>query len=468
MGQPARRIQQQFSIAATAYRLMDAVCVAGGLYVAARLTGHTHLDLILPASLAIIVHYLAAETFGVYRTRRGASAERQAIGKLLTWLVAIVMVTGIGFAIDRLHEFPRVVLGTWFLSTALAMVVSYGCIRLLQRLIWQRGLNTRSAAIVGVTELGFQLGRNLLAAPELGLKLAGYYDDRPADRNPELPAGLKTQIGGIDDLIADARAGFVDVIYITFPMRAEDRIRSVLSKLGDTTASVYIVPDFFVFQMLHSRWTDIGGLPAVSVFENPLYGVDGLVKRVFDFVVSSLLLLVLALPMLCVAIAIKLTSRGPVFFRQRRYGLDGNEILVWKFRSMRVCEDGKQVKQATKGDSRLTPIGGLLRKTSIDELPQLFNVLGGTMSLVGPRPHAAAHNEQYRKMIDGYMLRHKVKPGITGLAQVRGWRGETDTLEKMEKRVECDHEYIREWSLWQDIKILFRTALVVFSRQNAY
>ena len=468
MGQPARRIQQQFSVAATMYRLIDAVCVAGGLYAAARLTGHTHLDLILPAALAIIVHYLVAETFGIYRSRRGASVERQAIGKLLTWLVAIFLVTGIGFAIDRLDTFPRVVLGTWFLSTGLAMSVSYGCIRLLQRFIWQRGLNTRSAAIVGVTELGFQLGRNLLAAPELGLKLAGYYDDRPPERNPELPAGLKTQIGGIDDLVADARAGFVDVIYITFPMRAEDRIRSVLSKLGDTTASVYIVPDFFVFQLLHSRWTDIGGLPAVSVFENPLYGVDGLVKRVFDIVVSSLLLLLLAVPMTAVALAIKLTSRGPVFFRQRRYGLDGNEILVWKFRSMRVCEDGKQVKQATQGDSRLTPIGGLLRKTSIDELPQLFNVLGGSMSLVGPRPHAAAHNEQYRKMIDGYMLRHKVKPGITGLAQVRGWRGETDTLEKMEKRVECDHEYIREWSLWHDIKILFRTAFVVFSRKNAY
>jgi putative colanic acid biosysnthesis UDP-glucose lipid carrier transferase len=432
------------------------------------LTGHTQLDIVLPASLAIIIHYLTAELVGVYRTRRGSSAERQAIAKVITWGVSIVLVTGIGFAIDRLHTFPRLVLGTWFLATALGMVVSYGCIRVLQRLIWQRGLNTRSAAIVGVTELGFQLGRNLLAAPELGLKLAGYYDDRPPERNPEMPAGLKTQIGGIEDLVADARAGFVDVIYITFPMRAEDRIRGVLTRLGDTTASVYIVPDFFVFQLLHSRWTDIGGLPAVSVFENPLYGVDGLAKRVFDFTVSLLLLAMLAVPMLCVAIAIKLTSRGPVFFRQRRYGLDGNEIFVWKFRSMRVCEDGKQVTQARQGDSRLTPIGGLIRKTSIDELPQLFNVLGGSMSLVGPRPHATAHNEQYRKMIEGYMLRHKVKPGITGLAQVRGWRGETDTLEKMEKRVECDHEYIREWSLWLDIKILFRTVLVVLSRQNAY
>jgi putative colanic acid biosynthesis UDP-glucose lipid carrier transferase len=209
-------------------------------------------------------------------------------------------------------------------------------------------------------------------------------------------------------------------------------------------------------------------LPAVSVFENPLYGVDGLAKRIFDFVVASCLLMVLAVPLLLVAIAIKLTSRGPVFFRQRRYGLDGREIQVWKFRSMTVCEDGGVVTQAKKEDSRVTRLGAVLRKASIDELPQLFNVIGGSMSLVGPRPHAAAHNEQYRKMIEGYMLRHKVKPGITGLAQVRGWRGETDTLEKMQRRVECDHEYIREWSLWLDVTILFKTAFVVLKRQNAY
>jgi putative colanic acid biosynthesis UDP-glucose lipid carrier transferase len=312
------------------------------------------------------------------------------------------------------------------------------------------------------------LGANIVAAPELGLKLAGFYDDRPPERVPQLPPGQKHRIGDIDDLVADARAGFIDRIYITFPMRAEDRIRGVLSKLADTTASVYIVPDFFVFQLMHSRWTDIGGLPAVSVFENPLYGVDGVVKRLFDLATATALLVVLGPAMLAIAVAIKVTSRGPVFFRQRRYGLDGNEILVWKFRSMSVCEDGHAVAQATKGDSRVTPLGAILRRTSLDELPQLFNVVAGDMSLVGPRPHAAAHNEQYRRMIEGYMLRHKIKPGITGLAQVRGWRGETDTLEKMQRRVDCDHEYIREWSLWLDIKILFRTIFVVLKRDNAY
>ena len=231
---------------------------------------------------------------------------------------------------------------------------------------------------------------------------------------------------------------------------------------------VYIVPDLFVFQMLNSRWSDIEGVPVVSVFENPLFGVDGVVKRCLDLVVATAALLVAGIPMLMIAAAVKLTSKGPVLFKQKRYGLEGDEIDVWKFRSMTVCENGNKVTQATKNDSRFTAIGGFLRKSSLDELPQIFNVLAGHMSLVGPRPHANAHNEFYRKQIDGYMLRHKVKPGMTGLAQVNGCRGETETLDKMEKRIFFDHQYIREWSIWLDMKIILKTFLVVFSRQNAY
>jgi putative colanic acid biosynthesis UDP-glucose lipid carrier transferase len=468
MGLAARRIHQQISVLGSLYRLADAASVAGGLCFAVWAVGTVQADYLLPGAVAIIVHYLVAELGGMYRSWRGVSSNREAVAILTTWLLAFSVLVGVGFATDRLVHLPRVILGTWFLATALSLVLSHGLLRGGQKRMWLRGLNTNGCAIVGVTELGIQLADNLTNMPELGLRLAGYYDDRPPERSPQLPPGVKQRIGDIDDLIADARAGFIERIYITFPMRAEERIRGVLAKLADTTASVYIVPDFFVFQMLHSRWTDIGGLPAVSVFENPLYGVDGLAKRVFDLVVAGLLVLILAIPMLIVAIAIKLTSRGPVLFRQRRYGLDGREILVWKFRTMTVCEDGARVTQATKADSRITPLGATLRRTSVDELPQLFNVLGGSMSLVGPRPHAAAHNEQYRKMIQGYMLRHKVKPGITGLAQVRGWRGETDTLEKMQRRVECDHEYIREWSLWLDVKILFRTVRVVLAAKNAY
>jgi putative colanic acid biosynthesis UDP-glucose lipid carrier transferase len=471
MGLPARRIHQPAtggSVIGSLYRLADAISVAGGLGLALWVAGKLPAEYLLPGAVALIVHYLVAEISGMYRSWRGVSSHREAYATLCTWLVAFGLLGGMGFATGRLDAYPRLMLVIWLLGTALFLVLTHGLLRRAQRSLWLRGLHTHACAIVGVTELGIQLARNIQETPELGMKLAGYYDDRPPQRGPQLPPGLKKRIGDISDLIDDARAGFIDRIYITFPMRAEARIRGVLKKLADTTASVYIVPDFFVFQLLHSRWTDIGGLPAVSIFENPLYGVDGLVKRIFDLLVAALLLIVLAVPMLIIAVAVKLTSRGQVLFGQRRYGLDGQEITVWKFRTMTVCEDGHTIAQATKNDSRVTPLGALLRRTSLDELPQLFNVLSGSMSLVGPRPHAAAHNEQYRKVIDGYMLRHKVKPGITGLAQVRGWRGETDTLEKMERRVECDHEYIRQWSLWLDMTILFRTIFVVLRRQNAH
>jgi putative colanic acid biosynthesis UDP-glucose lipid carrier transferase len=338
----------------------------------------------------------------------------------------------------------------------------------VQQRLRARGFNIRRYAICGVNELGIQLARNIDVAPELGLRLAGFYDDRPQKRLAELPPEIGPFVGNLEELVHRARRGVIDTVYITFPMRAEERIRSVLARLADTTASVYIVPDFFVFELLHARWTNINGLPAVSVFENPLYGVEGLAKRAADLVFGSLLLAVAAVPMIMMGLAVRLTSRGPVFFRQRRYGLDGREILVWKFRTMSCCDDGGEVRQATRGDDRVTTLGRVLRRTSLDELPQLFNVIEGSMSLVGPRPHANAHNEQYRSLIEGYMLRHKVKPGITGLAQVNGYRGETETLEKMQKRVACDHQYIREWSFWMDVKILARTLGAVLVQRNAY
>jgi putative colanic acid biosynthesis UDP-glucose lipid carrier transferase len=348
------------------------------------------------------------------------------------------------------------------------LALSRMAVRYVQRSLRSQGYNARKMAVVGVNELGIRLARNLEDSPELGLELVGFYDDRPGNRTGDLPPDLGERLGTIRDLVDQARRGEIHRVYITLPLRAEKRIRDVLNRLADTTASVYIVPDFFVFELLHSRWTDINGLPVVSVFENPFYGVDGLIKRICDVCLASIFLCLAAIPMLIIAALIKCTSPGPVFFRQKRYGLDGREIFVWKFRSMHACENGQDIKQARRGDPRVTPVGAVLRRTSLDELPQLFNVLEGNMSLVGPRPHATAHNEQYRRLIPGYMLRHKVKPGITGLAQVLGLRGETDTLDKMAKRIQCDLQYIREWSLWMDVKILFKTIFVVFSEQNAY
>jgi putative colanic acid biosynthesis UDP-glucose lipid carrier transferase len=257
-------------------------------------------------------------------------------------------------------------------------------------------------------------------------------------------------------------------VYIALPPRAEPRIHELLRRLSDTTASVYLAYDFGGFDLLRARWSSVGDVPVMGVVENPFRGVDGLAKRVEDFVLASLILAVIAFPMAFIALGVKLTSRGPVFFRQRRYGLNGEEIGVLKFRTMIVCEDGDRVVQAKRDDVRVTAFGAFLRRTSLDELPQFLNVLTGSMSIVGPRPHPVAHNEQYRSLIRGYMRRHKVKPGITGWAQVNGWRGETDTLEKMEKRVQYDLEYINGWNLALDLKIIVMTAWTFLRGKNAY
>jgi putative colanic acid biosysnthesis UDP-glucose lipid carrier transferase len=462
-------IYQRVSLLGAWYRLTDAICIALGVVIATR-SGLTPVveRAVIPAAAAILVYWLLAELGGMYQSWRGVSEHREVVGTLVCWGCTSIALLILGFATKGTGEFSRKSMSVWLIVTPTLIIAG----RLLTRriLYWMRssGYNARSFAVVGVNELAFQLVRNIEASPAMGLSFAGFYDDRPDARSPEIPDNLGRRVGTLQDLIEQAKTGSIERIYITFPMRAEERIRSVLDRLGDSTASVYLVPDFFVFQLLHSRWTDILGLPVVSVFETPFYGIDGAAKRCCDLVLGGIFLLLAALPMAAIAAAVKLASQGPVFFRQRRYGLDGREIRVWKFRTMTVCEDGPQFTQATRNDPRVTPFGAWLRRSSLDELPQLFNVLGGSMSLVGPRPHVQALNDEFRPQIGGYMLRHKVKPGITGLAQINGCRGETDTPDKMQKRIEYDHSYIRDWSLWMDVKILFKTIWVVFSKNNAY
>ncbi len=451
------------------YRLLDIVAILCSTLFATRYTDDKHLEnLAVVGATTLLVHLVAVELSGLYRSWRGARISWELWCVLINWMYTAPTVLGIGLLTKFNGQFSYETKVVWLLVTPLVMGGGRVVLRFVLKGLRKRGLNTRRFAICGANQLGQQLAQNIQASPELGLAMQGFFDDRPDDRLSDVDPEVRATAGTLDQLVALAKRGAVDIVFITFPMRAEQRIRDYLDKLADTTASVYIVPDFFVFQMLHARWTQINGLPVVSVFETPISGIDGILKRGFDLVVATVLLLVLALPMAVIAILVKRSSPGPIFFKQRRYGLVGDEIGVWKFRSMRSCDDGAAVKQASQEDPRVTPIGRVLRKTSLDELPQLFNVLAGTMSLVGPRPHATAHNEQYRTLIDGYMLRHKVKPGITGLAQVNGWRGETETLEKMEKRIEYDHRYIREWTLWMDVKILCHTVWVVWQQENAY
>lgn len=464
-----QHIYQNWSVWGVWYRLADAICIVVALAISVQRGLATTLDhYVIAAAIAIIVYYLLAEIGDMYRSWNGVSENREAIGTLICWGLTWMTLVFTAFATKHSAEFSRLSTMIWLFVTPVLIMSLRIATRWIQRARCFLGYNTQKFAIVGVNELGFHLARNIEASPELGLSLAGFFDDRPEQRNPAIPPELGRRIGTLQDLIDQAKAGVIDRVYIAFPMRAENRIRGLLDQLGDTTASVYIVPDFFVFQLLHSRWTDILGLPVVSVFESPIYGIDGLAKQAADIVLGSLFLAIAAVPMAIIAVWIKLASPGPVLFRQTRYGLDGREIRIWKFRTMTVCEDGAQAVQARRNDPRVTWLGAILRKTSLDELPQLFNVLAGSMSLVGPRPHATAQNEEFRSQIEGYMLRHKVKPGITGLAQVNGWRGETDSPEKMKKRIECDHRYIREWSMWLDIKILFKTVFVVLSGKNAY
>ncbi|WP_425399855.1 undecaprenyl-phosphate glucose phosphotransferase [Aeoliella sp.] len=469
MSPVTRGIAETTSPVNSLHRLLDGVLIALGMLWALDFTPGVPTDerLVLLAA-AVLVFHVVAELSGLYRSWRGTRMRGELACIALTWAYAVPVLLGVGLATKYNATLNYETKLGWIVFTPVALMAGRMVLRTLQQFLRLRGFNTKTVAICGVNELGLQLARNLAGSPELGLRVHGFFDDRPQSRTSDIPAELGKHAGTLDELVIAAKRGSVDMVYITFPMRAERRIQEVLKELGDTTASVYIVPDFFVFELLHARWTNINGLPAVSVFENPLYGVDGLLKRVFDFTVGAAILACAALPMLAIALAVKLSSAGPVFFRQKRYGMNGQEILVWKFRSMTCCENGDKVAQATKNDQRITRVGAILRRTSLDELPQLFNVLEGSMSLVGPRPHATAHNEQYRSLIEGYMLRHKVKPGITGLAQVMGFRGETETLDKMQGRVRYDHQYIREWSLWMDLKILLRTFSVVLGQKGAY
>nr|AFB69920.1 undecaprenyl-phosphate glucose phosphotransferase [uncultured bacterium] len=326
--------------------------------------------------------------------------------------------------------------------------------------------DNRSAIIAGYNQSSLELARRLKNNPGMRVEISGFFDDRSSDR-----LGMETDaqlIGSLSDMSQYVKDNRTDVIFIALPIRHVKRVMNLLDDLRDTTASIYYVPDIFVFDLIQARSGEIHGIPVVAMCETPFYGYRGVAKRLTDIGFSTLVLLLLLPLLVLIAIVVKLSSPGPVIFKQRRYGLDGREIAVYKFRTMRVTEDGAQIRQASKSDTRITPVGSVLRRSSMDELPQLINVLQGRMSLVGPRPHAVAHNEEYRKLIKGYMVRHKVLPGITGLAQVNGCRGETSKLEEMEARVNYDLDYLRHWSPMLDIKIILLTVVKVFRDDKAY
>ncbi|MBY0364847.1 MAG: undecaprenyl-phosphate glucose phosphotransferase [Proteobacteria bacterium] len=381
-----------------------------------------------------------------------------------SWLMLLSILFLCGYATNSLHYFEDRVLIWWAVITPIVQIVAVEAGRRVQR--WRASApgSRRTAVVVGAGPLGHKLARALRESQ--GVICLGYFDDRSRDRLH--PAAGEELLGRLSELSDYVRSHGVREVYITLPLGSQPRIVELLEQVQGTTASLFFVPDVFGISIIQGRLQDISGVPVVGICETPFTGTNQLVKRLSDIVLASLILVLISPILLVLAIGVKLSSPGPIIFKQRRNGLDGEEIIVYKFRSMRTLDNGNVVKQATKDDPRITRFGAIIRRTSLDELPQFINVLQGRMSIVGPRPHAVAHNEEYRKLIKAYMVRHKVKPGITGWAQVNGLRGETDTIDKMKARVEYDLEYLRNWSLALDMQIILRTVrLVVFDR-HAY
>jgi len=443
-------------------RIIDGVIIILSSLLACRLYGQAYNEMyIIMAISAALLFYLVSKFNNLYISSRYRRITQEITPLLLTWFNVIIGLLILGYIFKVTHEYSRMVLGIWFLATPVAL--------LLWRLLLKSGLGyfrsrghfSRKVVIVGTGENAQRLAGNIRRMDWAGLDFQGFI------RASNIGRGRET-LGELDRLYEMIDQHEIDVVYIALPMSQQQQIGEILEALSVSTVSTFLAPDFYLSSIAQGKWITIGDSTTVSVIETPMLGSSAWLKRLEDIIVSTIAIIITAPIMAAIAVAVKLESKGPVLYKQKRHGMNGKEILVWKFRSMNVMEKDHEFKQATKDDERITRVGAFLRKTSLDELPQFFNVLTGEMSVVGPRPHALAHNAQYRRSICGYMQRHKVKPGMTGLAQISGYRGETETKQKMEQRVASDMEYLNNWSIWLDLKIILMTPLVLFKDDNAY
>jgi putative colanic acid biosynthesis UDP-glucose lipid carrier transferase len=405
--------------------------------------------------------------FSLYRAWQGTSLTNELWVATGGWALVFLALSAVAFITQSLNQVEATWVIRWMFSGWLMMMLFRIILRLILRLIRAHGLNQRRLVLVVAGELGVRVGEQLCRMPWTGLEVIGYFDDRGRERLPDI--GQVPLLGRITDLGEFVLRERIDQVWLAFPFRAEDRVKQVLHELRHCTADIRLVPDIFQFRLLNHSMSEIGGIPVLNLTASPMVGFDQLLKEIEDRVLAFVILVLMSPLMLLIAACVKLSSQGPVFFKQNRHGWDGEPIQVWKFRTMHQhAETAGTVTQACREDPRVTRLGRFLRRNSLDEFPQFINVLQGKMSIVGPRPHAIEHNEQYRESVEQYMLRHKVKPGITGWAQINGYRGQTDTLDKMQKRVELDLFYIENWSLWFDIRIIVKTFLKVFVDKNAY
>lgn len=450
------------------YRSTDTAIILGILILASVYSHSYNMEGYLTAGLgASVLFGLIGQFTGIYVSWSGRPFLRDEVFRLMvTWLGTFLLLIFIIFAVKTSEQFSRVVLIGWLVLTPTLLLSSRYGLRSLQANLKRIGFNNRTIAVAGITAQGLKFAQAVEQQPDSGFQIAGFYH-LGTEHESILPDHF-AHLGDKAAMLDAALTGEWDQIYLAPEANHTAESLQLIQELADTITPIRLIPDSFTHSLLHSPYMEIADTPVLCIYDAPLTFPNACLKRLEDLVVGAMILLLISPLMLLIALAVKLTSPGPVLFKQTRHGLRGEKFQVLKFRTMTVCENGHHIKQATRNDSRITRVGAFLRKTSLDELPQFLNVIQGHMSIVGPRPHAVAHNEEYRHLIPGYMLRHLMKPGITGWAQVNGWRGETDTLFKMQKRVELDMEYIRGWSLGLDMKIIFVTAFKALNDKNAY
>ena len=449
-------------------RAADAAWIFLSLYIPLQLGEGWNTDATWLAILAILFFALRAESKQLYRSWRVAPLHEELTLIWRSWFTTALIMVAVLYLLDDQLKLDKGTLLIWMAIAPVFLSVARIVVRLALRATRRSGRNFRVAAVIGANKMGRRIAERLIFNRWMGIRLIGYFDERSPDSSRPPVDGPVPFLGNIDDLVARVESSEIDIVYISLPMRAEIRVQQLIERLADTMVVVYYVADFTVFDILHTRWETLGDIPLLTVVNSPFSGFNSFAKRIQDVCCASFLLLLLGLPMLVIALAIRLTSSESAIYWQVRHGLDGHEFTIYKFRTMVSGESDADHKQATRDDPRVTALGRFLRRTSLDELPQLINVLQGRMSLIGPRPHPLKLNDEHRYVINHFLLRHKVRPGITGWAQVNGCRGETETLEKMQARLEYDLEYINNWSFWLDLRILFLTITQVWQDRNAY
>lgn len=459
-------LQRRSSVSNTIQAGLDGLAVLGIGYwlidanVGVLTPDYTIMLLLLMGALAVVY-----DQFAIYRSN--ASFTHKAFDMLKAWTAVFAFLIMMAFLTKKSQDYSRLLIGQYYVLGFAAQLLLHLAMRALLERILKHAHKPENAIIIGSGRLANYLYQKISSNPWLGEQIIGCVrikeESAPDGTERNLP--LLGRLSELDELIGRHN---IKTAYFVTPLDGSEVIEKLYFNLLDRHVAVHWVPDIFSLRLVNHSVREIAGIPILTLSETPLTGTRLLLKTLEDFVLSAVILILISPLLLLIAIAIKLDSPGPVFFRQQRMGWNGRIFRIWKFRSMVVHQpkDGV-IRQAEKNDSRITRVGAFIRRTSLDELPQVFNVLMGEMSLVGPRPHAIQHDEEYSRRIADYFARHNIKPGITGLAQVRGFRGETRDIEQMIQRVESDIEYINNWSLWLDISILLRTT-AAFSGKNAY